>query len=127
MECGRTKEQHLRGLIGKFDISDSTISSILYQASVSEGMLLTDLSSEEVDRATAYLYLWCLNLLPYSKNNTKDSDGGWEHTEGGYQLIAADRDRWWAYLRWLWRRWRWPWLEELMEDAKQSRVVVFNL
>lgn len=126
-KCGITIEEHLRGLVEKFDLSDTTISAILMDAGVSEGMPVSELSREQLDLAVAHLYLWCLHFLPYSKNNTKDADGGWEHTEGGYQLLAADRERWWAYLRWLWRRWRWPWLEELLDEEKSSKVVVFNL
>lgn len=115
------------GLVEKYALEGSTITSILTQAGISEGIPVSELSQEELDTAVAHLYLWCLHFLPYSKNNTKDSDGGWEHTEGGYQLLAADRERWWSYLRWLWRRWRWPWLEELLEENRRSRVVVFNL
>lgn len=126
-ECGRTIEDHLRGLSGLTPITDDVLVSVLYQANVPCGMPLTDLSEEEVDRATAWLYVWMLHLLPYSKNNTKDSDGGWEHTEGGYQLLEVDRRRWLSYLRWLYRRYRWKWLEELLDEEKESRIVVFNL
>lgn len=127
MDCCVTIEQHLRGLINQFAVADETLRSILYQAGVSWGTPLTDMERENVELCEAWLYVWCLNLLPYAKNNTKDSDGGWEHTEGGYQTLDADRSRWWSYLRWLWRRWRWPWLKELLDDTSQSRIVMFNL
>ena len=127
MDCCVTIEQHLRGLVDKFTVSDATLRSILYQAGVSYGTPLSDLERESVELCEAWLYVWCLNLLPYSKNNTKDSDNGWEHTEGGYQTLDADRNRWWFYLRWLWRRWRWPWLKELIDENNKSGIVVFNL
>lgn len=125
--CCRTIDDHLRGLTDGFSVSDDTLRSVLYQAGVPSGMPLSELGGEEVALCEAHLYVWCLHLLPYSKNNTKDSDGGWEHTEGGYQILAADRDRWWRYLRWLCRRWGWPWLEELLKEERASRVEVFNL
>lgn len=127
MDCGRTIEQHLKGLVDQFPVSDETIRSILMQADVAEGMMVTDLEEEQVDMCCAYLYMWCMNMIPYSRNNTSDSDGGWSHTEGGFQMLAGDRRRWLGYLRFLFRKWQWPWLKDLLEETQDSRIRVYNL
>lgn len=122
-----TIEQHLRGLVSKYDVPDDTLRSILFQAEASWGMPVSDMDREAVELAEAYLYVWCLNLLPYSKNNTEDSDGGWKHTEGGYQTLDAMRNRWWHFLRLYYRRWHWPWLKDLIEETSTSKVTMINL
>lgn len=123
----RTIDEHLRGLVDQFPVSDSSIRSVLTLAGVSSGLPIVDMSEEQIALCTAHLYVWCMSMVPYSRNNTSDSDGGWSHTEGGYQLLGADRKRWLGYLRSLLRRWGWPWLRDQLEELQDSKIRVYNL
>ena len=46
----------------------------------------------------ADLYIW-ICMGPTKVNSTSDSDNGWSHSEGGYQLTDEDKDRMLAYAK----------------------------
>lgn len=46
----------------------------------------------------ADLYVW-ICMGPTKVNSTSDSDNGWSHSEGGYQLTDEDKDRMLAYAK----------------------------
>ena len=103
MSCIYTIDEYLRGFVS-YDVPDATIKSILYRYGIECGIAVDDVEPRVRDLSLAWLYLWCAGS-PSVKNNTKDSDGGWEHTEGGWQMTEADKRRWRAMARALFGKW----------------------
>lgn len=98
-----TIEQYLRGFVA-MDIPNTTLVSILAKRGIEQGSDVTAVSEKDADLALADVYLY-LATLPSVKNNTEDSDGGWKHTEGGYQILVADKRAYRAMARKLLTKW----------------------
>lgn len=85
--------EYLRGLIAPFEVTDESLRSILLRVGVGMEDSVNYLDQRKLDLSEGYLLLWCAQL-PVTRNNTRDADGGWEHTEGGYTLSAGQRTMW---------------------------------
>lgn len=57
-----------------------------------------NVDQRERDLLQADLYVW-ICMGPTKVNSTSDSDNGWSHSEGGYQLTDEDKDRMLAYAK----------------------------
>lgn len=86
-----TVEDYLIGKV-KFDVPEAAIIPILVDRGLSGAAGVADLSDDE--RTTlrlcyADLLKWFV-IGPSKVNNTSDSDNGWTHTAGGYELSDDD-------------------------------------
>lgn len=48
------------------------------------------MEEKDKDLLTADIYMWCAST-PSKVSDTKDADGGWSHTEGGWETSAYDK------------------------------------
>lgn len=103
MEETLTIEEYLRGFVA-LDIPDATLVSIFTKRGVAPQSDASDVEEKEKDLCLADLYIY-LSTAPSVKNNTEDSDGGWKHTEGGYQIAVADKRAFRAMARRLLLKW----------------------
>lgn len=118
-----TIEQYLQGLVSMLSVPEDSIKSVLIQCGLTTGIKVCCLDEKSLDLVTARFLVWCATMMPYSKNNSDDSDGGWKHTEGGYQMIN-DQQRWMlARAKGLYRKWSVP----LPADFPSTGVKVINL
>ena len=99
-----TVANYLRGLIEPFEISDDSLRSVLLRVGVGMEDNVSALCERDLDLSEGYLLLWC-SQLPVTRNNTRDADGGWEHTTGGYTLSAGQRTMWLRRAVWLLGKW----------------------
>ena len=96
-------EEYLRGFFA-VDVSDTTMQSILMKRGVAPQSDYYDVEERDRDLCLADLYVFN-STLPLVKNNTEDSDGGWKHTEGGYQYSVTDRRTFRSMARALYAKW----------------------
>lgn len=117
-----TLEQYLQGLVSMINVPAESIRSLLIQCNMASGLDVNMLDEKTRDLITARFYVWCATTMPYSKNNTDDSDGGWKHTEGGYQMIT-DQLKWMLrQAKGLYRKWGMP----LPPEFPRTGLTVFN-
>lgn len=95
--------QYLRGFFA-IDLTDATLASVLLRRGVSADAFIEDVSDKDRDVCLADLYIY-MSTAPSVKNNTEDSDGGWKHTEGGYQIAVADKRAFRAMAKRLYAKW----------------------
>ena len=74
----------------RFNIPDDTVHTILIERALDGSMAYADANRDDVRLAYADILKW-LVLGPSKKNNTSDSDNGWSHTEGGFEISERDR------------------------------------
>ena len=74
----------------RFNIPDDTVHTILIERSLDGSMAYADANRDDVRLAYADILKW-LVLGPSKMNNTSDSDNGWSHTEGGFEMSERDR------------------------------------
>ncbi len=63
-----------------------------------------DLSERQLDLAEAEVY-YQLSNLPVGGSTTKDVDGSWSHTEGGWTVSSANLAEWWKKYTSLREKW----------------------
>lgn len=78
----------------------------------------TVLTEREMDLAEGTAYYWLSNL-PVGGATEKVSDGGWSHSEGGWQVSKTNIDEWLRKYRSLFEKWD----ERLLE---RSRIRIIN-
>lgn len=100
---GATKEKTVRDyLFGcvNFPVPDDCVECILKDreelVSGDDKLSDTDLMVRHLLKADLYVWI-CMG--PTKVNSTSDSDNGWSHSEGGYQLTDEDKDRMLAYAK----------------------------
>lgn len=81
--------EYLRGKVA-MEIPDSALASIMDDRGLSENIDTSELDRRTKDLCVADLYLWCAGT-PSVKGSVSDSDGGWKHTDGGWQTSAYDK------------------------------------
>lgn len=74
----------------RFNIPDDTVHTILIERALDGSMTYADANRDDVRLAYADILKW-LVLGPSKMNNTSDSDNGWSHTEGGFEMSERDR------------------------------------
>lgn len=103
MDGTLTIEEYLRGFVA-VDIPDTALASIFAKRGITRGCAVSDVDDKGRDLSLADLYIY-LSTAPSVKNNTEDSDGGWKHTEGGFQIAVADKRAFRAMARELLGKW----------------------
>lgn len=96
-------EEYLRGFFA-VDISAATLASVLFKRGIPSGNPMTFVSEKDAELCLADLYIF-MSTAPSVKNNTEDSDGGWKHTEGGFQIAVADKRAYRALAKKLYAKW----------------------
>lgn len=74
----------------RFSIPEDTVRTILIERALDGNMAYADVNPADVRLAYADILKW-LVLGPSKINNTSDSDNGWSHTEGGFEMSERDR------------------------------------
>lgn len=97
-----TIEDYLRGVSPL--ITDEAIRYVLIRRRIEEGTVLANLSEKDTDMAEGLAYYWLSNL-PTSTGTTKDADGDWSHSEGGWQVSAENIAEWKRKCKMLYNRW----------------------
>ena len=64
--------------------------TIIVERSLDGGMAYVDADADSVRLAYADILKWIV-LGPSKINNTSDTDNGWSHTEGGFEISESDR------------------------------------
>lgn len=85
-------EEYLRGKVG-FDVSDSALTSILIDRKVNKGADVSVLDQKTKDLAYADLLMWGATN-PSSYTGSKNSDGGWTHTDASKTITTTDKKEW---------------------------------
>ncbi len=112
----RTVRDYVFGCVN-FQISDETAECICDERGIDPDKTFDELFPKPTEEATdvvseednlepkrtkellkADLYVW-ICMGPTKVNSTSDSDNGWSHSEGGYQLTDEDKDRMLAYAK----------------------------
>lgn len=75
----------------RFMIPMKALKAILADRGINGDEMFVERDKDEVRLAYADILKWFV-LGPSKVNNTSDSDNGWSHTEGGYELSDADRN-----------------------------------
>lgn len=84
-----TVEDYLRDKV-RFEVPKYTIKPILFDRGIEEGAAVTDCDKDTLRLCYADLLKWI--ILGASKvNNTSDTDNGWTHTGGGFEISSEDR------------------------------------
>ena len=73
----------------RFSIPEDTVRTILIERALDGNMAYVDANPADVRLAYADILKW-LVLGPSKMNNTSDSDNGWSHTEGGFEISERD-------------------------------------
>lgn len=90
MEDGiRTVYTHLVSKV-KFDIPEETVLGILAERCLDRNTPFSECDHVLVRLAYADMLRW-LVLGPGKMNNTMESDNGWSHSGGGYELDSDDK------------------------------------
>jgi len=96
-------EEYLRGYF-MVDIPDATLASVLFKRGIPLDNPASIVEQKTLDLCLADLYIF-MSTAPSVKNNTEDSDGGWKHTEGGYQIAVADKRAYRSLAKRLYEKW----------------------
>lgn len=75
----------------KFDVPKKAMLSIMAVRGIGFESLYEEADKDSLRLAYADLLRWFV-IGPSKKNNVSDSDNGWSHSEGGYQITDEDRN-----------------------------------
>ena len=106
-----TIEDFLSGATA-YEIADNALKRVLVKRKIAFGTMVSELTERQLDLATADIYMWCAST-PSSKNDTEDSDGGW-------QTSAYDKRQLREMAKELYEKWD----EEVVKGTK-IRIVNF--
>lgn len=74
----------------KYEMPRKTLLGIMFDRGLEDGVSLADCDKDKLRLAYADMLKWFV-LGPSKVNNTSDSDNGWTHSGGGYELSDADK------------------------------------
>ena len=74
----------------KFEVPEQTILGIMYKRCIDRDSLICDNDNDTLELAYADILKWFI-VGPSKVNTTSDSDNGWTHSGGGYELSDEDR------------------------------------
>lgn len=75
----------------RFEVPEEVVETILIERSLDGNMAYVDVDKMAARLAYADILKWFL-LGPSKVNNTSDTDNGWSHTTGGYELTTKDKN-----------------------------------
>ncbi len=78
------------GYMVNFDIPKKTLTGIMLTRNVDAESLVEDCDKDALRLCYADMIRWFLTG-PSKRNNTSDTDNGWTHSGGGYELSTDDR------------------------------------
>lgn len=113
-----TIAEHLRGLSPL--INEDGLRSILARRGFDGGTPYSEMAQRDIDLLEGFTYFWLSNL-PVGGASVKDADGDWSHSEGGWQISKADKDRWFKLYKALYAKWG----EEPVSVVSGVRLVNF--
>lgn len=113
-----TIAEHLRGLSPL--INEDGLRSILARRGFDGGTPYSEMTQRDIDLLEGFTYFWLSNL-PVGGASVKDADGDWSHSEGGWQISKADKDRWFKLYKALYAKWG----EEPVSVVSGVRLVNF--
>lgn len=112
-----TVKEYLQGISPL--LTENVLRVILAKRHLSPDIPLEDLDEKETDLAEAEVY-YHLSNLPVGGATTKDVDGSWSHTEGGWTVSGANIAEWYRKYAAL----REKWGEEVITKRK---IRIINL
>ncbi|MDE7411183.1 MAG: hypothetical protein K2M94_04005 [Paramuribaculum sp.] len=112
-----TVKEYLQGISPL--LTENVLRVILAKRHLSPDTPLEDLDEKEADLAEAEVY-YHLSNLPVGGATTKDVDGSWSHTEGGWTVSGANIAEWYRKYAAL----REKWGEEVITKRK-IRIINF--
>lgn len=74
----------------KFEMPKEALKAIMVDRELEDGIDLVSCDKDKVRLAYADMLKWFV-LGPSKVNNTSDSDNGWTHSGGGYDMSDEDR------------------------------------
>lgn len=80
---------YLKGKV-KFGVPKSALMSIMADRGISPDTAFADCDNDTVRLAYADMLKWFV-VGPSKRNNVSDTDNGWTHSGGGYELDDTDR------------------------------------
>jgi len=81
-----------------FAVPDGAVTAICAERDIEPTTHYGYVDQRDRDLLKADLFVW-ICVGPTKVNSTSDSDNGWSHSEGGYQLTDEDKDRMLAYAK----------------------------
>ena len=99
-----TAEEYIQALSPNANISESTLKSILIDASIDSDTPATDLTEKQKDLALAYLLIR-IAFNPLMSRKVTDKDGDWEHSEGSEQWSRSQLMQFLILARDLLKKW----------------------
>jgi hypothetical protein len=84
-----TIESYLSGVVPNF-LSEAMINTIRIKRGIAYNADVTTLATSVLELATADAYMLAATM-PSSYTGSKDSDGGWSHSEASHTLTSADK------------------------------------
>ena len=85
-------------------LSENALKVVLMKRHIAPDTPVWDLSERELDLAEAEVY-YQLSNLPVGGATSKDVDGSWSHTEGGWTISGANIAEWWRKYTYLREKW----------------------
>lgn len=97
-----TINTYLQGLSDM--LSEKALRVVLVKRRIPPGTPVAELTERELDLAEAEVY-YLLSNLPVGGSTSKDVDGSWSHTEGGWTVSGANIAEWWKKYTFLREKW----------------------
>lgn len=88
-EVPYTVMQHIGGLV-KCEVPKSAMKALMAERGIAFSALYSDTEKDAIRLLYADVLKWFV-LGPSKKNNTTDTDNGWTHAGGGYELTSEDK------------------------------------
>ena len=85
-------------------LSENALKVVLMKRHIAPDTPVWDLSERELDLAEAEVY-YQLSNLPVGGATSKDVDGSWSNTEGGWTISGANIAEWWRKYTYLREKW----------------------
>lgn len=99
-----TAEEYIQALSPNANISESTLKSILIDASIEPGTPANELTERQKDLSLAYLLIR-IAFNPLMSRKVTDKDGDWEHSEGSEQWSRSQLMQFLILARDLLKKW----------------------
>lgn len=87
----RTIRDHVFGCVN-FKVPESAADYVIAERDLEGDALLSSIDKKTKDLLKADMYVW-ICMGPKKGSSTSDSDNGWSHSDGGYDLTDEDKDR----------------------------------
>lgn len=100
-------------------ITEDGLRYVLAKRRLTGNEVYSEMSDRDADLAEGTAYYWLSNL-PVGGSTEKVSDGGWSHSEGGWQVSKANIEEWLKKYRTLFTKWNEPLL-----DRSKIRIINF--